>query len=313
MKYFLVLFSVFLLFPLNSFGQPSEIPDWIRNNAKWWSEAKISDKDFAKGLEYLIQKDILKVQQTTKADYSYADKIPTWVRNSAGWWSQKLLPDEDFIKGIQYLTSKGIIKVSQNNLNCAGSGLCIYARVEKIVDGDTLYVEGYKVRLSLTNTPESNQVGFSEATQFTKNLCPIGSLVIIDQDDQQQYDSYGRLLGKVFCDKKILNSELLYNGHANILTKYCQASEFSKESWAQQYGCGMSKAPTQTKKDVPSSAQEAKPATNTKNCDPSYPDVCIPPYPPDLDCRDIPYKKFRVLPPDPHRFDGDKDGIGCES
>jgi competence protein ComEC len=49
------------------------------------------------------------------------------------------------------------------------------------------------------------------------------------------------------------------------------------------------------------------------NCDPAYPDVCIPPPPPDLDCGDIPYKRFRVLPPDPHRFDGDKDGIGCES
>jgi micrococcal nuclease len=23
-------------------------------------------------------------------------------------------------------------------------------------------------------------------------------------------------------------------------------------------------------------------------------------------------KRFRVLPPDPHGFDGDRDGIGCE-
>jgi hypothetical protein len=49
------------------------------------------------------------------------------------------------------------------------------------------------------------------------------------------------------------------------------------------------------------------------NCDSSYPDVCIPPPPPDLDCPDIPYRNFRVLPPDPHRFDGDNDGIGCET
>jgi len=46
-------------------------------------------------------------------------------------------------------------------------------------------------------------------------------------------------------------------------------------------------------------------------CDPSYLDVCIPP-PPDLDCTDITFKNFRVLPDDPHRFDGDRDGIGCE-
>ncbi len=55
-----------------------------------------------------------------------------------------------------------------------------------------------------------------------------------------------------------------------------------------------------------------QPSAVSPNCDPSYPDVCIPPPPPDLDCKDIPYRRFRVLPPDPHRFDGDHDGIGCE-
>ena len=47
-------------------------------------------------------------------------------------------------------------------------------------------------------------------------------------------------------------------------------------------------------------------------CDPSYPTVCIPPPPPDLDCADIPYRNFRVRPPDPHHFDGGGDGLGCE-
>jgi hypothetical protein len=47
-------------------------------------------------------------------------------------------------------------------------------------------------------------------------------------------------------------------------------------------------------------------------CDPSYPDVCIPPPPPDLDCTRIIYRNFTVLPPDPHGFDGDGDGLGCE-
>jgi len=45
--------------------------------------------------------------------------------------------------------------------------------------------------------------------------------------------------------------------------------------------------------------------------------VCIPLPPPDLDCGQIPYRNFRVIynvpDPDPHHFDGDHDGIGCES
>jgi len=48
-------------------------------------------------------------------------------------------------------------------------------------------------------------------------------------------------------------------------------------------------------------------------CDPSYPEFCIPLYPPDLDCGEIQYANFKVLQPDPHGFDRDKDGIGCES
>jgi hypothetical protein len=49
------------------------------------------------------------------------------------------------------------------------------------------------------------------------------------------------------------------------------------------------------------------------NCDPAYPTVCIPPPPPDLDCSEIPYRNFKVLPPDPHNFDGNGNGVGCET
>ena len=46
-----------------------------------------------------------------------------------------------------------------------------------------------------------------------------------------------------------------------------------------------------------------------------YPTVCVPPPPPDLDCGDIPFRDFTVLwtvpNPDPHHFDGDRDGVGC--
>ena len=124
-----------------------------------------------------------------------------------------------------------------SNQNCMGDKICDTESVTKIVDGDTLYTKSYKIRLSLTNTPEKGKEGFLEATEFTANLCPVGSSIIIDQDDLQPYDKYDRLVGKVFCGEKILNSELLYNNHANILTSYCKTSEFSGESWAKEFGC----------------------------------------------------------------------------
>ncbi len=49
------------------------------------------------------------------------------------------------------------------------------------------------------------------------------------------------------------------------------------------------------------------------NCDASYPDVCISSPPPDLDCGEIRFVNFKVLSTDPHGFDRDRDGIGCDN
>lgn len=50
-------------------------------------------------------------------------------------------------------------------------------------------------------------------------------------------------------------------------------------------------------------------------CDERYPDVCIPPPEPVLDCAAVTYKNIKVDPPgpdDPHGLDPDGDGMGCE-
>jgi hypothetical protein len=61
----------------------------------------------------------------------------------------------------------------------------------------------------------------------------------------------------------------------------------------------------------------AGPPPPSGSCAASYPDFCIKPPPPDLDCAEIPGTNFRVrwdVPdPDPHHVDGDRDGVGCES
>lgn len=71
--------------------------------------------------------------------------------------------------------------------------------------------------------------------------------------------------------------------------------------------------PTVTPTHTPIPTEPPSPTRNPAVCAPEYPTVCIPPPPPDLDCGDISFRRFRVLPPDRHRFDTDGDGIGCES
>jgi len=38
------------------------IPKWIRNNAAWWADGIISEKDFVNGLKYLVENGIIKVE-----------------------------------------------------------------------------------------------------------------------------------------------------------------------------------------------------------------------------------------------------------
>lgn len=120
---------------------------------------------------------------------------------------------------------------------CKGSASCFTGTVTKIVDGDTLDVDGTRVRLALVNTPERGQPGYREATSFTAALCPVGSNAIVDEDDRQTAGSYGRMVGEVSCSGKLLNEQLLTAGHAEILTSFCGKSEFASETWARQFGC----------------------------------------------------------------------------
>lgn len=36
-----------------------EIPDWIRNNASWWSSGKITEDEFVNGIKYLIENRVI--------------------------------------------------------------------------------------------------------------------------------------------------------------------------------------------------------------------------------------------------------------
>ena len=88
-----------------------KIPDWVRNNAKWWSEGSIGDKDFASGIQYMIKQGIIIIPVSENGGSNQNIKIPDWVRNNAKWWSEGSIGDKDFASGIQYMIKMGIITV----------------------------------------------------------------------------------------------------------------------------------------------------------------------------------------------------------
>jgi len=49
------------LSPRGYLQNSNQIPQWIKNNAKWWSEGQIDDSEFVKGMQYLVQVGIIHV------------------------------------------------------------------------------------------------------------------------------------------------------------------------------------------------------------------------------------------------------------
>lgn len=98
------------IFPSSGSQADLQIPSWIKNNAKWWSEGQIGDSEFVQGIQYLVKQGIMKIPQT-QSDSSLSQQIPSWVKTNAGWWANGQISDNDFIKGLEYLVSSGIIHV----------------------------------------------------------------------------------------------------------------------------------------------------------------------------------------------------------
>jgi len=87
------------------------LPHWIRNNAKWWAEGNISDRDFAEGIEFMINEGIIQLNSVKTNQFTTEQTIPEWIKLNAKWWSAGLIPDQEFTNGLEFLVQKGIIRV----------------------------------------------------------------------------------------------------------------------------------------------------------------------------------------------------------
>jgi endonuclease YncB( thermonuclease family) len=201
-------------------------------------------------------------------------------------------------------------------------------QVASVYDGDTLTLaNSQRVRLLQIDTPElgSGECYSRAARSELLSLAPLGSLAGLESDPRlDQRDRYGRLLRYVWRKGKNVNVELVRRGAA---TPYFYGGDRGKYAdtlmaaakLAKAGKRGLWKACPGTKLDPYGSVTTSRsgpPATKSPasgKCDPSYRGVCIPPPPPDLDCDDVPYSGFSVVGSDPHGFDGDGDGVGCEA
>jgi endonuclease YncB( thermonuclease family) len=206
------------------------------------------------------------------------------------------------------------------------------AIVASVYDGDTLTLrDGRRVRLLQIDTPElgSGECYSRAARSALLALAPPGKRIVLEADPRlDRTDRYGRLLRYVKRNGMNVNLELARRGAA---TPYFYRGDRGRYApWlmratltARAAKRGLWRACPSTVFDPERAVQtgqsgprpQAKPREATGSCDPNYSGGCVPPYPPDVDCADIRalgIAPVKVVGSDPHRLDGDHDGLGCE-
>ncbi|BBD63019.1 SNase-like nuclease (plasmid) [Nostoc sp. HK-01] len=198
--------------------------------------------------------------------------------------------------------------------------------VVSVGDGDTLRVHNQQgqpvtIRLACVDAPELKQNPWGQQSKARlQQLLPVGKSVQVRSIER---DHYKRLVAEIFVNNRSVNLTMVQEGQAVVYRQYLQGCNSTKNQFLQAEADAKGKRLgfwNQSQPTMPwdfRRGQKPTQATNTRSpqvqqCDQSYPDICIPPNSADLNCPDIPYRRFKVLPPDPHGFDRDGDGVGCE-
>lgn len=88
------------------------------------------------------------------------------------------------------------------------------ARVERVIDGDTIKANNESIRLLGINTPELGEAYYSEAGDFLEDLILNESIEL--RVSREREDRYGRLLRYVFYKGENINLKLVQEGYANF-------------------------------------------------------------------------------------------------
>ncbi|MDG0868088.1 thermonuclease family protein [Candidatus Lucifugimonas marina] len=177
---------------------------------------------------------------------------------------------------------------------------CQLVSVTGIVDGDTLDTTVGRVRLFGVDTPERGETCFTEATDFTRLL--VGNQIRIENGPRLE-DSFGRRLAYVYdASGNSIDVQLVAGGLATAWTQDGQHKDvligLEESARSNQAGCLWNRL------DQGHGGS-----------------IDFDPFGPDRDCGDFgtwrESSDFFIAAggpsSDPHRLDGDNDGVPCES
>jgi len=139
-----------------------------------------------------------------------------------------------------------------------------------------------------------------ENTNYFKEKYVDGNNENVGQQEQQNETNQNQSSAEEAVQQKELQ-----------LTENNSEQQDQQEQQEQQNETNQNQNQNQTNDERKTQTTESDVGSND-GCDPSYPDICITTYSEKLSCADIPFRNFKVLPPDSHGFDSDSDGVGCE-
>lgn len=180
--------------------------------------------------------------------------------------------------------------------------------VSDVTDGDTIDLSnGETVRIVGIDTPERSTCGYDKATASMERMV-LGERVrlIKPRPSTDNRDRYDRMLRYVMRGKMDTGIRQIKRGLA--IARYDSRDGYGFHPREDRYH----RVDDQTKNvncPKPPSPPPEEPAS-AGNCEAGY-EPCVPLYPPDLDCADV-NGPIYVTGSDPHGFDGEGDGVGCE-
>jgi hypothetical protein len=167
-KKFLSLITLILLvglFPLIANAQSTAVPDWVKNNALWWAEGKISEQEYLNAIQFLIEKEIIKVNTSPQSTLESISKDPNTLFEAAketvssmiSPFSKNIVPENN--RAVGY-----IVKISGGDL----SETLTFHTFGKFEPGedpvfiDSLQSQGFSSYFSLESLPSKDKVTFYE-------------------------------------------------------------------------------------------------------------------------------------------------------
>ena len=171
-------------------------------------------------------------------DVAHADGgdefIPRYVAALTEYFSTGQITEAEWTTAVEYMMREGVIRLGEPDFSNpeleAGA-------VTRNVDGNTIEIDGVRIRIPLVDVEDSGNPGMPHAA-LARLLCPVGSPAQYDIDDVQVRDRYGRTIAMVYCNTGLSLGEIMMGfGLGWVNGWYCDKSEFGQDPWAQG-ACG---------------------------------------------------------------------------